>query len=106
MNGERHWLNCRNQDEELVIKWIDLMRTQNQNSSEMRLRKLWHTDIPSIQGPWSPYTHKNPELNLVVFPDSKLSKPMDVEQSASEKLIELFKKQKLEEEELNKKRGE
>lgn len=106
VNGQRHWMNIRNRTEEQVIKWIDLMRTQNEDSSAERLRKLWHTDFPSIQGAWTPYTHKDPALNLVVFPDDRLSKPLDVKQSATEKLIELFEKQKLEDEELSNKRGE
>lgn len=61
---------------------------------------MWHTDQPSIQGVWSPFTHQNPELNLVVFPDEKLSKPLDIEQSATEKLLELFEKQKISEQNL------
>lgn len=56
---------------------------------------MWHTEVPSIQGPWTPFTLKNPETNLVVFPDEKLSKPLDVEKSATEKLIELFREQRL-----------
>lgn len=82
------------------------MRGQNGNSSATRLRKMWHTDKPSIQGPWTPFTHKSPELNLVVFPDEKLSKPLDVETTATEKLLELFKRQKLSEQNLVAKQAE
>lgn len=67
---------------------------------------MWHTDKPSIQGCWTPFTHRNPELNLAVFPVEKLSKPLDIEQSATEKLIELFEKQKLNETNLDNKRAE
>lgn len=88
-------------------KWIELLRGQNGNSSSMRLRKMWHTDKPSIQGVWTPFTHRNTELNLVVFPASNLAKPLDVEQTATEKLMELFEKQKLEDDNsLDKKRAE
>lgn len=106
VNGERHWLPCDNQQEDQIVKWIELLRTQNEDSGSERLRKLWYTNKPSIQGAWTPYTHRNPELNLAVFPNEKFSRPLDIEESATEKLIELFKKQKLEEEGLGEKRGE
>ena len=74
-----------------------MLRGQNGDSSSLRLRKMWHTDKPSIQGPWTPFTHKNPALNLVVFPSEELSKPLDVQKTATDTLIELFEKQKLQE---------
>lgn len=108
LNGDRHWLCLRNCSEEEVTKWVNLLRTQNGNSSATRLRKLFHTDQPSIQGPWTPYTHANPALNTTTFPDDGLSKPVDVEQSATEKLLEIFEKQKLQQQntQLKNKRGE
>lgn len=95
LNGDRHWLNVRMFTEEQLTKWIDLMRTQNGNTSAIRMRKLWHTDWPSIQGVWTPYTHKHPEFNIAQFPNKKFSRPIDIEQTATEKLLELFEKQKL-----------
>lgn len=96
VNGQRQWLNCRNNTREENYKWIELLKGQNGESSALRLRKMWHTDLPSIQGPWTPFTHKHPELNLVIFPNEKLSIPLNCEQTATEQLMELFKKQKLE----------
>lgn len=97
LNGDRHWLNVRSFTEEQLTKWIDLMRTQQMNTSQVRMRKHWHTDWPSIQGAWTPFTHQHPELTTATFPHSKFSRPLDVEQSATEKLLELFEKQKLDE---------
>lgn len=99
LNGERHWLSVGNRPEDEITKWIELMRTQNCNSSEKRLRKHIYTEVPSIQGPWSPYTHWNPELNLAQFPDKKLSTPIGQEKTATEILQEMYERQKLEEEE-------
>lgn len=96
LNGDRHWLPVRSFTEEQLTKWIDLLRTQNANSSAIRLRKHWHTNFPSIQGVWTPYTHKNPELNTATFPNRKFSLPVDVEKTATEILLEMFQKQKLE----------
>lgn len=96
LNGDRHWLPVRSFTEEQLTKWIDLMVTQNANTSAVRLRKHWHTDWPSIQGAWTPFTHQHPELTTATFPDPKYSRPIDIEQTATEKLLELFEKQKLE----------
>lgn len=109
LNGDRHWLCVRNNTEEEVTKWVNLLRTQNGNSSATRLRKMFHTDVPSIQGPWTPYTHANPALNTTNFPDDGLSKPVDIEQSATEKLLEIYEKQKTHQQQnsqLEDKRGE
>lgn len=95
VNGERQWINCRNNTNEEITKWIELLRGQNGDSSALRLRKMWHTEQPSIQGVWSPFTHQNPQHNLTTFPVEQLSKPLDVQQSATEKLIEIFAQQKL-----------
>lgn len=99
LNGDRHWLPVRSFTEEQITKWIDLLRTQNANSSAIRLRKYWHTDCSSIQGIWTPFTHKNPELNTATFPNPKFSAPLSVKKTATEKLIEMFQKQKLEQNE-------
>ena len=61
----------------------------------MRFKKCQHTDYPTIQGVWTPFTHQPPELNLAQFPNEELSKPKVVPISATEQLIEIFKQQQL-----------
>lgn len=102
LNGERHWMSMQNRTEDEITKWVNLMVTQNCNSSETRLRKLQHTEVPSIQGPWSPYTYQNPELNVTEFPDPKLSQPIDLTRTATEILLEMYEKQKQEKEQQEK----
>ena len=34
----------------------------------MRFRKYQHTDYPTIQGVWNPFTHQAPEINVAEFP--------------------------------------
>lgn len=96
VNGDREWLNCRNSTKDEISKWIQLLKTQNGSSSSLRLRKMWHTDMPSIQGPWTPFMLRCPDENLTTYPNAEASEPLDIQQSATEKLIELFEKQKLE----------
>lgn len=94
MNGDTQWINCRNNTLVEINKWIQLLQSQNGDNS-IRMRKSWHTEIPSIQGPWTPFTHKDPSLNLESFPNQLQSQPIDVDKSATEKLLELFEQQKI-----------
>lgn len=84
---------CHNNSREEIVKWLNLLRTQSGNHDGTRLRKLWHTDRPSIQGPWTPYTFRDPALNLAEFPNEDLSRPLNQPKTATEELLELFNKQ-------------
>lgn len=85
---------------------MNLLRTQSGSHEGIRLRKLWHTDVPSIQGPWTPYTFADPALNLTQFPDPKLSEPLQKPKTATEQLLEMFKEQQKNVGELDENRGE
>lgn len=54
---------------------MELLKTQARDGTAKRLRRLWHTDFPSIQGPWTPFTFKDPSLNLAEYPDVSLNFP-------------------------------
>lgn len=66
-NGEEFWMSAHKMNREEIRKWLHLCTTQN-DGTEFRFRKHMHTDNPSIQGPWTPFTHRNPELNTASFP--------------------------------------
>ncbi|XP_018561469.1 39S ribosomal protein L43, mitochondrial [Anoplophora glabripennis] len=95
LNGDTQWITCRNFTQEEILKWLTLLKTQSKNHTGDRLRKLWYSDHPSIQGPWTPYTFRDPRLNLVQFPNEELSQPANLEKSSEQELIELFEKQKI-----------
>lgn len=69
MNSDKQWMEVANYSRDDVVKWMELLRTQFHNGPSLRLRKLWHTEFPSIQGPWTPFIFKNPMLNLTQFPN-------------------------------------
>lgn len=106
VNGDKQLVSCRNFSEENITKWLTVLRTQAGDTSNMRLRKLWHTENPSIQGPWTPYTFRDPALNLAEFPSKELSELENQPTSATEQLVELFKNQEKNVDELDKKRAE
>ncbi|XP_055615977.1 39S ribosomal protein L43, mitochondrial [Toxorhynchites rutilus septentrionalis] len=94
LNGEKQWINCRNMTREEIGKWVELLRTQAGAAGEVRLRKLWHTDIPSIQGAWTPFTHQHPSANTVNLPSEELSRLQVKDKTATERLLELYRAQK------------
>lgn len=106
VNGDKQLVNCHNFTRQEVSKWLELLRTQAGNHDGTRLRKFWHTENPSIQGPWTPFTFRDPAMNLVQFPNEELSKAFCPEKSATEELLELFTKQQKDISELDNKRAE
>lgn len=93
LNGEKQIVSTTNFTHDEVKKWVTLMYTQS-GREDMRFRKLWRTNHPSIQGPWNPFVNKHPELNIAQFPNEELSKPIFIEKTATEKLLEIFEEQK------------
>ncbi|ENN81043.1 39S ribosomal protein L43, mitochondrial-like [Dendroctonus ponderosae] len=94
LNGETQWVNARQFTDDEVLKWLNLLKSQSSNRSGVRLRKLMHTDFPSIQGPWTPYLFRDPQLNLARFPSEELSRPLHGTKTATQQLFEIFEKQK------------
>lgn len=95
LNGGTQWMDVANYSQDDITKWMELFRTQIHNSAALRLRKLWHTDFPSIQGPWTPFTFRDPKTNLAQFPNKELGKAVKYHPTATEELVELFKAQQL-----------
>jgi large subunit ribosomal protein L43 len=91
VNGDRNWMSARNQTREEIEKWVNLMKLQHGDTTSARYRKHWQTEQPSIQGPWTPFTHRNPPNNLVEYPDLELGEVLNKEQTATEKLLEMVK---------------
>lgn len=113
-------MSVANYSREDIVQWMELLRTQYQDGSSLRLLKLWHTEFPSIQGPWTPFTFKEPSLAQAQYPDvnmsplfkrlhyasyfsytlyilinfqRKLGAPIKVGTTATEELLKLYKQQ-------------
>ncbi|XP_034179283.1 mitochondrial ribosomal protein L43 [Osmia lignaria lignaria] len=93
LNGDTHWICVRNYSRDDIVQWMELLKTQYHNGPALRLLKLWKTNFPSIQGPWTPFTFKEPSLNQAKFPNKNIGKADQFEPSATEQLIKLFKEQ-------------
>ncbi|XP_058804840.1 large ribosomal subunit protein mL43 [Phymastichus coffea] len=95
LSGEIHWIPVHNYSRDEIVKYMELVRTQSSNGSTLRLRKMWHTEFPSIQGTWTPFTFRDPKLNTIEFPNDEIGACPKFEPTASEKIIQLFKEQQL-----------
>ncbi|XP_003708598.1 mitochondrial ribosomal protein L43 [Megachile rotundata] len=93
LNGDVHWMCVTNYTREDIVQWMELLRTQYHDGPAYRLIKLWHTEFPSIQGPWTPFTFKEPSLNLTKFPNKNIGRAVQFKPTATEELIRLFKEQ-------------
>ena len=83
-----------------IREWVEHFRLRS-GQDLVRLVKPWHTDSPSIQGIWTPFTNKNTTDNVTTFPDKELSQFVPIEKTSSEKLLELAQKLRLEDEQKN-----
>ncbi|KPJ15343.1 39S ribosomal protein L43, mitochondrial [Papilio machaon] len=96
LNGDRVWMSMHNKTHSEITKWIEVLRTQQGDVSATRLRKYQYTDYPSVQGPWTPFTYKDPKLNVAELPDPEFGANNRLPMSATEQLKIMFEKKQLE----------
>ena len=94
MNGNKVDIQVNNFNKEEICKWVEHLRTRS-GADIVRLRRMWHTDTPSIQGVWTPFTNRDRATAAAQFPNKALSVCLPEELTASAKLIELSKQRKL-----------
>lgn len=94
MNGNTVYLNAANKPKEELCEWIGHLRSRS-GVDIVRLRKMWHTDNPSIQGVWTPFTNKSSRLNVTEFPDNENFRLRMSEETASERLLRLAERLRL-----------
>ena len=82
-----------NRTTEEIRQWIQQLRSRSGHDI-VQLKKMWHTDSPSIQGMWTPFTNKDTKLNTTDFPDKDNFKFVEAKPSAQEKLMDLAKELK------------
>ncbi|OWF49521.1 39S ribosomal protein L43, mitochondrial-like [Mizuhopecten yessoensis] len=90
LNGNTQTFNVSSLPKEDICKWVEAMRTRS-GVEVMRIRKTWHTDTPSIQGPWHPFLFKDPVNNTTSFPEPSLYS-VQAGESASDRLLQRAEK--------------
>ncbi|UJR32276.1 hypothetical protein I4U23_019741 [Adineta vaga] len=94
LSGDRQWIPLSNCDRHHVNWWIHTLLTQ-QGDPQWRLLKQMHTDSPSTQGVWTPFTNKSIDRTLRTYPDQDLIEMEYPQMTATQQIKELFEQQKL-----------
>jgi hypothetical protein len=71
VNGGREWFSLQNMSREEVAKWLEVYRT-SAGYGEMHFKNYHHTDCPSVQGVWNPFTNQSAQTNVMQFPNVSL----------------------------------
>lgn len=85
-------LNVNEYNSDEIGRWMEHLRSRC-GVQIHRLRKNQHTDYPSIQGSWTPFTNLPTELNVTQFPKEELSQAVRREPTATELVLEMAKQQ-------------
>ena len=91
VNGSRQSMDVNQYTRERVSNWLELFRTRK-GDNFVKLLKKQRTHNPSIQGVWTPFTNLEAELAVESFPSPRYSTPAVNEKSATERILELYKK--------------
>jgi len=62
LNGRKEVHNLEKLNSEDILKTLEIL-TNKSGFEIMRIRKNFHTDCPSIQGQWHPFTNKTYDIN-------------------------------------------
>ena len=77
---------------EYIIKFVEHLRARSGNEI-VNFRKYIRTEHPSIQGPWTPFTHQPTEWNLLKLPDAEGLQPVKFQKTATEIVLEMARAQ-------------
>lgn len=93
LGGQRQWIPLSNCHREHVNWWVHSLLTQ-QGDPQWRLIKQMHTDTPSVQGIWTPFTNKPLDRIQRNYPDPQLVEMEFSPVTATEQIRALFDEQK------------
>jgi large subunit ribosomal protein L43 len=91
LNGERHWMSLQNCEMEEVAKWLEVLST-SASEGNIRYKAFQHTDNPSVQGVWTPFTYKTPDHNIMEFPNAQFRDPENTLPTASDVVLKRYGK--------------
>jgi len=90
LNGERYTHSLHNYGVDEVIGYLEMYRGHS-GVVYSEQYKYSYTDHPSIQGFWNASTNREPSETLIKYPSNK--QPLDIEESATQILQDIFKSQ-------------
>jgi hypothetical protein len=92
VNGCEQVFDIHEYNREQIQKWLEFHRTRNGDTIK-RLLSAQHTDNPSVQGVWTPFTNKATSVSVARFASDEYRVPYGVQPSGTEQVAELYSKQ-------------
>ncbi|CAG5125976.1 unnamed protein product [Candidula unifasciata] len=93
LNGRREAMGMSGKQPLEICKWTEHMRTRS-GVEIVNLVKNLHTDNPSTQGIWHPFTFADPALAATKFPSDQQSKILVKGKTATDFVLEEFNAKK------------
>ena len=89
MNGRTEHIFVERHPREEICQWVEHLRTRS-GRQIVRHRKPQHTDSPTTQGIWTPFTNRETSWNVTTFPEQDDSFMfIDHKITATEELLKL-----------------
>ena len=88
LNGSWHWFNLGNMAPDQVTEWLNYF-VERSGEPVKRFRKPIHTDWPTIQGVWTPFTYLPPELAFGEWPNKQRGEFKSPYTSGTEHILKL-----------------
>lgn len=85
LDGNKQHLNCHHMSSSQVDAWLDWFLTRS-GRDIYKLHRPTASSRPSVQGIWTPFTFRDPKLNVTQFPSEDLSRFVPSQPSATEQL--------------------
>jgi len=90
LNGRRAGVHASNFDRVEINRWVNYLRTRSgQRIVEFKVNQ--HTEIPSVQGFWNPFTNSPTDRNIIQYPNQEIGFYAPGDLSATERLLEMIK---------------
>lgn len=94
LNGKEHYINFFRMGCAEIEAWIQWFLTRS-GYDMIRLRRDITTYKPSIQGIWTPFTHRDPRLNQTKFPSELYGSCRPECPPATEQLLQMMARSSL-----------
>lgn len=94
LGGQHQYLSLYRMSCDQIEAWIGWFLTRSGNEL-YNLKRSVASHRPSVQGIWTPFTFRDPKLNLTEFPSEEFGKHISSEPSATETIEQMLREEKI-----------
>lgn len=90
LNGRCCSVHASKYEREEIVRWVNYLRTRS-GQRIVHFKIPQHTEYPSIQGFWNPFTNLPTDRNVMQYPNSEIGLYAPGDLTATERLLALIK---------------